>query len=443
MRYSTIIGFVYRIVDILLAPLLFLCFIIWAGITYLDNNYLRRRQKTEKINMLDFTTSSSYSSYRERGLLANLTQQEEDGYIEGFYTIYPFKPTSQTIKVSDRTILIEWGTEQFSRWKDLGFKYSRDAMILWHFFHYCVGLIKAEEIKIIRGGNPFTSGLIAMVCSKLTNTPFCAYVRHEFDVTIKYTSLEKLPTVFGSKRLARVVQRLVMSRADRVVATSESRARYAIRHGARRERIRIEPFRIDPTNFPQPNKALEKELGLEGKKIISFVGRLVSYNYVNDVIHIAERIYQQREDTIFLMVGDGEERRSLEELSCNLGLEDSVRFLGMQEWQKAMQIRLLSDVSLCLMAGNSLVEAAVAATPLVAYDVDWHYELVKNGETGFLLPEGDIDGATEAILKLLDDPELAKRMGQNAKTLAIDRHSNEKVRQIRKGIYEELMRRVK
>jgi len=139
------------------------------------------------------------------------------------------------------------------------------------------------------------------------------------------------------------------------------------------------------------------------------------------------------------MVGDGEERESLEDLTHSLGLDNSVMFLGMQPWRRAMQIRLLSDVSLCLMAGNSLVEAAVATTPLIAYDVDWHYELVKNTDTGFLLPEVDNEGAAEAVIRLLDDPELAKKLWQNARKLAIERHSIEKVRQIKIDFYEELM----
>ncbi|MFC1871154.1 glycosyltransferase family 4 protein [Chloroflexota bacterium] len=443
MKHIVVVRFIYRLLDIFFLLPLLLRFVIWAGLTYLDSNYIRRRKKPITKKMLDFTTSSSYSDYKERGMLSSLTQQEEDGYLDRYYTIYPFTPASGTIKVSDRTVLIEWGTERFSRWKDLNLAYSRGAMILWDFFHYCVKLIKNEEINIIRCNNPFTSAAIAFTCSRLTSTPFCVGVRHDFDLTAKYTKPEKLPTVLGSKWLAGAVQRFVLSRADRVIATNESRAKYAIKHCARRERIRIDPFRIDPTRFPQPNPALKKELGIEGKKVVSFVGRLVSYNYVSDIIHLAATVCLQRRDTVFLMVGDGDEREDLEELRHSLGLDGIVKFLDMQKWQKAMQIRLLSDVSLCLMAGNSLVEAAVAATPLVAYDVDWHYELVKNDETGFLLPEGDIDGVAEAISKLLDDPKLAKKLGQNARILAIERHSTERVRRIRIELYEELIGELK
>lgn len=431
------VRFFYRLLDILIFLPLLLRFAIWGVATYLDSNYIRRKRKPATRKMLDFTTSSSYSSYKERGLLSNVTQQEEDGYLDRYYHINPFKPTTQTIKVSDRTTLIEWGTERFSRWKNLGLKYSRGAMILWDFFHYCVKLIKDEEINIIRSNNPFTSAAIAFMCSKLTRTPFCVFIRADFDLSTIQGNILK---ILGSHKLARRVETFTLSHASRVVATNESRARYGIKHGANPGKIKLIPFEIDISKFPQPSPTLKKELRIEGKKVISFVGRLVKVNYVADVIQIAAKVCRQRKDTIFLIVGDGEERKSLEELTHSLGLDDRVRFLGMQVWQKAMQIRLISDVSLCLVAGNSLVEAAIAATPLVSYDVDWHYELVRNGKTGFLLPEGDVDGVAETIIRLLDDPELAKRMGQNARKLATERHSIEKVRQIKIDFYEELIK---
>jgi len=418
---------------------LLLRFVVWGAVAYLDSNYIRRRRQATTRKVLDFTTSSSYSSYKERGRLSHLTRLEEGGYLDRFYAISPFKPTSQTIKVSDRTIFIEWGTERFSRWKNLGLKYSRGAMILWDFFHYCVKLIEDEEINVIRSNNPFTSAAIAFMCSNLTRTPFCVAIRHDFDMTAKYTKPENLPKVLGSRRLATVVQRLVLSRADRVIPTSENRARYAIRHGAKPERIRLDPFRIDPAQFPQPNPALKKELGIEGKKVVSFVGRLVG-KYVTDIIYIASRVRNEREDAVFLIVGDGEERKAMEELSHSLELDDDIMFLGMQQWQKAMHIMLISDIFLGVKGGNTLVEAAIAALPLISYDVDWHSELVRDKDTGYLLAEDDIEGAAEAVIRLLDDPELANRLGQNARKLAIERHSIERVRQMRIRLYEELIR---
>ena len=432
----------YRLLDILIFLPLLLRFAIWGVATYLDSNYIRRKRKPATRKILIFTFSSSYGSFKARGFLPNISLGEDRGYLNRQYIINPFCPASQIVNATDITTFIEWGTERFSRWKNLGLKYSRGAMILWDFFHYCVKLIKDEEINIILSNNPFKSAAIAFICSRLTRTPFCVHIRTAFDLQPRI-SPAAYPRIFGSQRLSKLVQKFILPRAEMVIPLSEARGKYAIQHGAKPEKIRVIPRVIDVSAFPRPDPNLSKELGIEGKKVISFAGRLVQFNYVSDIIHIAAKVCHQRKNAIFLMVGDGVERKSLEELTCNLGLENRVRFLGMHTWQKAAQIRLLSDVSLCLQAGNSLVEAAVAATPLIAYDVDWHYELVRNGETGFLLPEGDIDGVAEAIIKLLDEPELAKRMGQNARKLAVEKHSVEKVRQIKINVYEELIQRTR
>ena len=63
------------------------------------------------------------------------------------------------------------------------------------------------------------------------------------------------------------------------------------------------------------------------------------------------------------------------------------------------------------MGGFSLIESCAAGSPAIAYDVEWHGELVRDGETGFLLAEGDAAGLVAAVERLLDDEALAARLG--------------------------------
>ena len=74
------------------------------------------------------------------------------------------------------------------------------------------------------------------------------------------------------------------------------------------------------------------------------------------------------------------------------------------------------------MAGFSLIEACAAGRPVVSYDVEWHSELVKYKETGFLLKENDVDGVFDALDWILEHPEESNAMGQKAKALAFERH---------------------
>lgn len=82
----------------------------------------------------------------------------------------------------------------------------------------------------------------------------------------------------------------------------------------------------------------------------------------------------------------------------------------------------------------------MSGKPIVAYDIEWHSELIKNNETGLLVAKGDIEGAANAILKILDNAELARKMGENARRLAIEKYSLENTSKIKIKCYEELLR---
>jgi glycosyltransferase involved in cell wall biosynthesis len=140
------------------------------------------------------------------------------------------------------------------------------------------------------------------------------------------------------------------------------------------------------------------------------------------------------------MVGDGPEKSNLEAKCTELNLTTAVRFVGFQTKENIPTIRMMADVNLCLMAGFSLIEACASGRPVVAYDVDWHSELIKDGETGRLVPVGQVEAVAEAICDLLDNPEKSASMGQKARELAFERHAIENTDQMKIRAYEELQK---
>lgn len=343
--------------------------------------------------------------------------------------IIAFYPAPKT-----RTLHIKNDTDVFD-YKPNSFFY---LLSLNHYLLKLMFIVKREQITLLRATSPYIVGLLGLILSRLTRVPFCVSIHADYD--LGYQVAGTGPVLFGSRKLAKRLERFVLSHAKMVMPISEHVAKYAISSGARPESIRIIPHGIEPTPFSQPpDLEIKRELEIEDKKVISFVGRLAPDNYVKDVVEIASEVCQSRKDALFLMVGDGRERENLEQLTQDLGLNKNIRFLGYQPQDRVAQIMLLSDVNLCPLSGFSLIEAAMSGKPIVAYDVEWHSELVKNNEAGFLVPEGDIKGAANAIVKLLDDPELSQRLGENAKKLAIERHSLENTSKIKVKCYEELL----
>ena len=82
-----------------------------------------------------------------------------------------------------------------------------------------------------------------------------------------------------------------------------------------------------------------------------------------------------------------------------------------------------------------------AGCPVVAYNVEWHAEVVKNNQTGFLIKENDIDSAAEALDWLLEHPVERNEMGRKAKALMLKRHDLKKTSATKVRWYSELLKR--
>ncbi len=137
---------------------------------------------------------------------------------------------------------------------------------------------------------------------------------------------------------------------------------------------------------------------------------------IDDVLLIFAAVVK-KVPAILLLVGDGPERPRIEALTHELGLTGSVFFLGLQrEFLPALQH---SDVFLLPSNtegfGLSALEALSCGVPVVGSHVGGVPEVVREGETGFLCPVGDVEAMTAAVLQLLQSPGRHQRMAQAAR----------------------------
>ncbi|HEY6057371.1 MAG TPA: glycosyltransferase family 4 protein, partial [Candidatus Limnocylindrales bacterium] len=130
-------------------------------------------------------------------------------------------------------------------------------------------------------------------------------------------------------------------------------------------------------------------------------------------------------DVVLLVAGDGPLRRELEQLAVGLGVADRVRFLGHVDDVAGLLDRgdLFALTSLNEGLPLVVVEAMVAGLPVVASRVGGTPEAVVDGETGLLVDPGDVLATRAAIRRLLDDPDLARRMGRRGQEVARERFS--------------------
>lgn len=201
-----------------------------------------------------------------------------------------------------------------------------------------------------------------------------------------------------------------------VIAVSESTKADLVARGLSADRIRVVPNGVD-LGWLTPAPAERAE-----RPTLLFLGRLRKYKRVDLVVSAVARLTAEGIDVELLIGGDGDERGALERQVRELGVEARVRLLGfLSEEEKRAQLRrawLHVLTSSKEGWGISNLEAAACGTPSVASDSPGLRESVLHGETGLLVPHGDVAALTGALAALLRDHDARERMGRRARSFA-------------------------
>ncbi len=189
-------------------------------------------------------------------------------------------------------------------------------------------------------------------------------------------------------------------------------------------RIGIPPQKLEiipqgiatPPDGPVDVAALRAEMGLDPAvgPVVGHVARLTAAKDQEGLLRAFDRVRRSRPDARLVIIGEGELRDRLVGLAAELGLGDSVRFVG---FRSDVQ-RLLPAFDLFVLSSHeeglpiSLLEAMAASRPVVATAVGCIPELVSSGECGLVVPPRDPEKLAEAILKLLSDDSARLRYGE-------------------------------
>ncbi|MDW8106406.1 MAG: glycosyltransferase [Armatimonadota bacterium] len=174
--------------------------------------------------------------------------------------------------------------------------------------------------------------------------------------------------------------------------------------------------------------------------VLVHVGRFTQLKNHEMLIRAFAKL-QLPDSAYLLLVGEGELRSQTEQLVRELGIADKVRFLGVRadipEVLNASDIFVLSS----RWEGNpmSVMEAMAAGLPVVATAVGGVPELVEEGITGLLVPSEDIAALTQALQRLVDDPDLRATMGSHARRIAQERFDARVMTRAYEALYESIL----
>ncbi|MCB2188122.1 MAG: glycosyltransferase family 4 protein [Deltaproteobacteria bacterium] len=233
-----------------------------------------------------------------------------------------------------------------------------------------------------------------------------------------------------------------------VVTTGESIRRHLVEdYGLPRQWVESIPTGVDTGRYRPgpPDPELAAELGLApGTPVVSIVAVLRSWKRHDLFCEMARELLKTHPDTRFLIVGDGPGRARVNGYLDAMGLRDAVIMTGHREDVE----RLLTLSTVCVLCSDkaegvpqAVLQELAAARPVVAGDAGDVGQVVKDGETGFLVAAGELAPLVTAVARLLDDAELREDLGWRGRRLVEEHHSLEHMLDRTEALYERVLAR--
>lgn len=272
----------------------------------------------------------------------------------------------------------------------------------------------------------FLTSLQAGTASRKARTPFVVTVHGVF-------ARRGFPVDAAQEAYLHTIGNHIFGMAARVVCLSRGDAREVRALGCPYSKIRVVPNAVDGLRFrPDPSKGKDDE--------VLWVGRFVPEKGIEHLVVALRRILIERKVKLRL-VGDGPQRARVERLVERLGLEQNVIFQGGVDRNEVA--RLMSQGSLFVLPSVKeglpvvLLEAMASELPVIASNIPGVAEVISDGQNGLLFQPQDTEALAKAVLTLLDDRNLARRLGSNARKTALQRYSWELMLKSLNRVYEE------
>jgi glycosyltransferase involved in cell wall biosynthesis len=275
--------------------------------------------------------------------------------------------------------------------------------------------LRAHDIHVVQACD-FYANVFALPGAALAGVPVRLGARRDVFMP------ERTP---GQQHLQRLAYRL----AHRVVANSDAAVRRLVDEGVAASRIVHIANGIDFTAFAAVSGAGPSHAASSGRRVITTVANLRPGKGHDVLLKAAARVLRRIPDVQFRIVGDGPRRQELEQQAAALRISAQVSFLGHRDDVPAVlrQSDIFAFPSFMEASPNALIEAMAAGLPIVATRVGGIPEVIEHERTGVLVPPGDDRALAAGIVRLIDRPELALRVGESARRLVQARFSFERM----------------
>lgn len=240
---------------------------------------------------------------------------------------------------------------------------------------------------------------------------------------------------------------LIWNMNDRIVVISEDAKQQMLKWNSmnsQKTKVIFNGIDVNEYSDEEESTNIKKSLGIDSSHlVIGTVARLSPEKDQKILIKAFSQALSKCANARLVIVGDGQLRGQLEGYCRKLGILNNVLFLGFR--QNIPQLLSIFDIfvlsSLTEGISLTLLEAMAAKKPIVATHVGGNPEVVVDGLTGLLVPPKDPDKMANAMLKILQNPDLAKRMGAAGRKRVEEKFSLDRMVREYEKLYEECLMR--
>lgn len=299
------------------------------------------------------------------------------------------------------------------------------------------GLLREREIDIlhVHGARAASCGRLAVLAMR--KRPRVVYTIHGFAAPF-YPWTKRLPY--------RWLERLLQRVTDATVCVAQAEADAFLATGLARETtVRVVRCGIDADRFAVDRSAalpLRDELRLGAGPVVVTACRLDVPRDFDSLLSAFQRVHRELPEARLVIAGDGPQRPEIERRRDALGLGAVARLAGVRTDMPA--VMALADAFVLTSAGweglpVSTLEAQGAGVPVVITDAGGSREAVVEGETGFVTPRRDAAALSAALLRLLRDSDLRRRLGQRGRARVREQFSRAQMVRRTMDVYDALL----
>ncbi len=308
----------------------------------------------------------------------------------------------KTIKISDNvTIIPSKGGNKLSS--------------LYNLMKISSSLCSEHKIDIINVQDPFYMGTVGVYLKKKFKCKLVTAVLGSNVYSKDWLKESKL------NYLKKVVGKWVLNHSNFIQVDGSKTERELKENGIPKEKIFkkvVIPNGLEEFRTGNGEKIRKKFLGIEFERILLFVGRIERQKNLKGLLNIMPDIIKSNPKILLLIIGEGREKNKSEKWAKKSRIKRNITFLGNIPFDSLSDYYAASDIF--LLPSNyegfarSLILAGVSGKAIVSTNVSGASDLIKNGDSGFIVDVGDMDSFKDRIVELLNNKDKLEEFGKNA-----------------------------